>query len=214
MSSSAEFLISREDELALHKRLVDGDVTASGEIAKVFFDALIKWLIETNSSTVPEELCVEAAEEAWIALVKNPSSFKPDKPKRLGEYLCMSAQGDLRNLLRKEGRHRGKSLEAVQLSVNDGKYLETVDDPSLPLRIHEAEQAREGIIPIVRDGLSEGETRVFDLMMQGERKTTIYAQALGIDHLPKKEKSTEVNRVKNKIKKRIKRGKTDGGYES
>ena len=91
----------------------------------------------------------------------------------------------------------------------------TDDDPSLPLQIQEeSEQARHEVIPVVSDGLSEGESRVLDLMLQGERKTTIFAQALGIDHLPKKEKAAEVNRVKNKIKKRIDRGKTGDGHES
>jgi hypothetical protein len=165
MSASSNFLISREDEMALHKRLVDGDVTASAEIAKVFYEALIKWLIGNNSSKIPEDLCVEAAGEAWLALVKNPASFKPEQGKRLGQYLCMSAQGDLRNLLRKEGRQRGKSLESVQLSAKGRKYLETVDEPSLSLRIEEeAEQAERGIIPIVRNGLTESESRVLDLM--------------------------------------------------
>jgi hypothetical protein len=215
MPSASQFLISQEDELALHKRLVDGDVTAPAEIATVFIDGLIKLLIDRNSWRVPEELCVEAAEDAWIALVKNPGSFKAEKGKRLGDYLCMSAQGDLRNRLRDEGRKRGKNLEAVQLSVNERKCLDTTDDPSLRLRIQEeVEQVREWVIPIASDGLSDGESRVLDLIIQGERKTTVYAKALGIDHLPKKEKTAEVNRVKNKIKKRIKRGTTDDGHES
>ena len=64
------------------------------------------------------------------------------------------------------------------------------------------------------DDLSEGESRVLELILQGERKTVIFAQALGIDHLPKKEKTVEVNRVKNKIKKRIDRRKTGDGHES
>ena len=215
MSSSSDFLISREDELALHKRLVDGDVAAPAEIANVFIDGLIKWLIDNNSSKIPEDLCVEAAGDAWEALVKNPASFKPEQGKRLGQYLCMSAQGDLRNRLSKEGRRREKSLEVVQLSAKDGKYLETEDDPSLPLRIQEeAEQAEQGRLRIMGDGLSEAESRVYDLIMRGERKTAAFAQALGIDHLPKKEKTDVVNRVKNKIKKRINRGKTDDVQES
>ena len=215
MSSSSEFLISQEDELALHRRLVDRDVTAFVDLANTFLDPLIKRLVANNSASISEDLCIEAAEDALIALVKNPASFNPDGGKRLGAYLCMSAQGDFRNLLRKEGRHRKKNLEIVQLSSEDGKYLVTDDDPSLPLQIQEeSEQACRELIPVVNDGLSEGESRVLDLIMQGERKTTIFAQALGIDHLQKKEKTDEVNRVKNKIKKRIQRGKTGDGHES
>jgi hypothetical protein len=43
MSASSELLISREEELALHKRLVDGDLTASAEIANVFFEGVVNW---------------------------------------------------------------------------------------------------------------------------------------------------------------------------
>jgi len=215
MSSSPEFLISQEDELALHRRLVHGDVTAFADLARIFLDSLIKWLVDSNSASISKDLCIEAAEDALIALVKNPASFNRDAGKRLGEYLCMSAQGDFRNLLRKEGRHRKKSLEVVELSSEDGKYLVTDDDPSLPLQIQEeSERAGREIIPVVSDGLSEGESRVLDLILQGERKTSVFAQALGIDHLPKKEKTVEVNRVKNKIKKRIDRRKTGDGHES
>ena len=215
MSSSFEFLISQEEELPLYQRLVDGDVTAFADLAGIFLDPLIKWLVEKNSASISEDLCIEAAEDALIALVKNPASFKRDEEKRLGAYLCMSAQGDLRNLLRKEGRNRKKSLEVVELSSEDGKYLVTDDDPSLPLQIQEeADRARRDIIPVVSEDLSEGESRVLDLILQGERKTTVFAQALGIDHLPKKEKAAEVNRVKNKIKKRIDRKKTGDGHES
>jgi hypothetical protein len=211
MSASSEPLITREEELALHKRLVNGDDTASADIANLFFDGLVDWLIAINRATVAEELCIQAAEDAWIALITNPASFKPERGKRLGEYLRMSAQGDLRNVLQKEGKERKKSLELVQLSDDDGKYLETDDDPSLPLQIQEAaERTDDG----VNDGLSEKELRVRALMQCGERKTAVFADALGINHLEKKEKAAEVQRVKNKIKKRISRGKTDDGQTS
>src|SRR6266446_216030 len=106
MAASVEFLISQEEELALYRRLLDGDVTASADLAKGFLEPLIAWLVGRNSSKVPKDLCVEAAEDAVIALVKSPASFKPARRMRLFAYLRMSAQGDLRNILRREGRER------------------------------------------------------------------------------------------------------------
>jgi Sigma-70 region 2 len=215
MSSSSQFLMSQEDELALHRRLVDGDVTAFVDLASAFLDPLIQWLVENNSASVSRDVCIDAAEDALIALVKNPASFNPAEGKRLDTYLCMSAKGDFRNLLKKEGRHRKKSLDVVQLSKDGGNCLAMDDDPSLPLQIREEiDRVRREVIPVVSDDLSDGESQVLDLMLQGERKTTIFAQALGIDHLPKKEKTAEVHRVKNKLKKRIDRKKTDDGHES
>jgi len=121
MSSSSEFLISQEDELALHRRLVDRDVTAFADLASKFLDPLIKWLTAKNRSSISEDVCIDAAEDALIALVKNPASFNPGGGKRLDAYLCMSAQGDFRNLLRKEGRHRkkGRTLSNFRLKTGN-----------------------------------------------------------------------------------------------
>ena len=69
----------------------------------------------------------------------------------------------------------------------------------------EAEKAEREILAPVRRGLSASEERFLDLMLQGERKTTVFAQALGIEDLPPSEQEAEVHRVKNKLKKRIER---------
>jgi hypothetical protein len=58
----------------------------------------------------------------------------------------------------------------------------------------------------VRHDLNAGEERVLALMLDGERKTLAFAQALGIDQLPKKEQKAKVKRLKDKLKKRIERG--------
>ena len=129
-SSPVEFLISEEDEQALHQRLIDHDLTAFDDLARIFLDSLIAWLVDTNSADIAEELCVEAAEDALIALVKSPSSFDRARKKRLADYLRMSAQGDLRNILQREGRHRKKCLHEVELSSVSGKYLAVNDDCS------------------------------------------------------------------------------------
>lgn len=206
MSAPTESQISEEEERALHGRLVAGDLTAWSDIARRFLDSLIAWLVEKNSADVPEELCVEAAEDALIALAKSPASYNPGRM-RLGAYLRMSAQGDLRNILRREGPHWNQtSLEDVELSGEDGKYLAVDDDPSLPLLLQEESgRATRTVVSPAREGLSEGESRALDLILQGERKTAVFAEALGIGHLPTSVQRVEVKRVKDKLKKRIER---------
>jgi hypothetical protein len=123
----------------------------------------------------------------------------------------MSAQGDLRNALRREARRRRRDRVAVELSRDTGKYLSREDDPSLPLRIAEAEaEAREAVPASVREGLSEAEGRVWELMQCGERRTEVYAAALGITHLPWEEQRREVKRVKDRLTKRCERA--EGGH--
>jgi RNA polymerase sigma-70 factor (ECF subfamily) len=217
MPAPADYLISEDEERSLHRRLVDRDVTASTDLARLFLDHLIAWLVEKNSSRVPEELCIEAAEDALIALMKSPASFNPARGKRLAAYLRMSARGDLRNILQRERRHRDKHilLEDVELFPEAGKYLVADDDPLRSLeRQEESAKATRTVVAPVREGLSEGESRVLDLILQGERKTAVFAEALGITHLPTNAQRTEVKRVKDKLKKRIERETSGDGKPS
>jgi len=107
MPAPAESLIPPEEERMLVQRLVDGDPTAPADLAHIFLEHLIKGLRERNSVRVADEVCVEAAEDAVIALAKTPASFDSERGLSLAAYLRMSAQGDLRNILqRKKRQHR------------------------------------------------------------------------------------------------------------
>jgi RNA polymerase sigma-70 factor (ECF subfamily) len=217
MPAPAAHVLSLEEEQALHRRLVERDPTASADLIGTFLDPLISLLVERNSSRVPEELCIEAAEDALMDLAKSPASFDPARGKRLGGYLRMSAQRDLQNKLRKEGRHRRRriSLDDVELPLLAGKYLAVDDDPSRPLELEEeSSRARHQVVAPARDGLTEGESRALDLLLQGERKTTMFAEALGIEHLPASEQRADVKRVKDKLKKRIQRQRSGDGEPS
>jgi hypothetical protein len=215
MSASDESLLSSEEECGLHERLLAGDVTASATLFSKLLDPLIGWLIAKNSSAVPEDFCIEAAEDSVIALAKSPSSFKAARGMRLFPYLCMSAQGDLRNILRRERRHLHVSLESVALSTEAGKYLIVKDDALERLEVQEeAARITEEVVTVVRDGLTEGESRMLDLLLQGEKKTAVFAQALGITDLEKTAQQRKVKRVRDKLQKRIKRETSGDGRVS
>ncbi|HZZ79752.1 MAG TPA: hypothetical protein VFE62_14635, partial [Gemmataceae bacterium] len=123
----SESPLSREQELELHRRLVEADPVAPAEIAEAFFECMITTLRERNSR-IGSDLIQDAATEAFLALTKNPRSFDPDKtsaPHPLFTYLLMSAQGDLHNLLTRETNRQRRlvRLENVELSDDGGKYL-------------------------------------------------------------------------------------------
>jgi hypothetical protein len=216
MAWSPASLPSREEESRLHQRLLDDDPVAPAEVAGTYLRPLIAWLKKRNSSQVPEHFVEEAAGEAIVSLTKNPRSFDPLRSRAerpLFSYLTLSAQRDLQNLLKKEEAHwRGReSLESVELSPLARKHLSEDKDPSLPLQLREeAEKANREVLSRVKDGLGEEEVRVLDLMLDGERKTAVFAQALGKGHLPKKDQKVEVKRIKDMLKKRIERGNNGG----
>ncbi len=195
-----------ERDLLLHQRLIERDPTAPDDFADAFLEPLTAWLTEHNGATHPD-LVSEAAEEAILAVIRNPASYRP-QGSPLESYLRMSAQADLRNLLRRETTRRGRHerWEAVELSDDDGKYMGKEDDPSLGLMIEEElAMLPEGVPESVREGLTEIEARVLQLMLRGEKNTAVYAAACEIEDLPPEEQRRFVYRIKNRLKKRIER---------
>jgi hypothetical protein len=206
MSTSPSELPDRAGERQLHARLVAGDLTASFDLATIYLEALISRLTPGNRKIDPA-LVAEAADEAILSLIRNPAAYQPERMSLLS-YLSMAAQGDLKNLLRKERKHRAgrKSLASVELSPQAGKYLGRGDDPSFELVRREQEQVMLDSVPAsLRDGLSDVEAKVWELMVGGERRTSIYAAVMGITGLPAPEQKKEVKRLKDRLKKRRER---------
>jgi RNA polymerase sigma-70 factor (ECF subfamily) len=199
---------TREAGNDLHQRLVGNDPTAPSDLAVAFLGPLIYWLsAQPHTRTLHADLLCDAAEDAILALIRNPGSYQPEKAD-LASYLRMSAQGDLLNRLRREAKHhRGRtSLEHVEHSDLAGNYLGQEDDPSLRLEIAEYRSGLGEVVPtVVREGLTEAEGRVLELMIQGERKTSVYAEVCGIADLSPEEQRRFVKQVKDKLKKRLSR---------
>jgi len=202
--------MSKNEPLEVYWCLVDphrkGHATAPAELASLVLGPLVLWLTQTNPRVDPH-IITEAADEAVLALIRNPDTFRPDAG-GLESYLQMSAEGDLRNILRREQRHRKNRLpwEVVELSEDLGNYMQRDDDPSFPLSIEEELERLQGSVPaVVRDGLAEGENRVLDLMLREERSTAVYADAYGVADRPPEEQRKIIKRVKDKLLKRIER---------
>jgi hypothetical protein len=154
VSSSPALPPTQQDAIALHHRLLVQDPTAANDLADAYLERLVAWLSETDPN-VAEDIRLESAEDAILALIRKPESYSPER-QTLEVYLRMSARGDLRNLLSKEQRHK-KGRIHVELLPDAGKYLGRNDDPSLPLRLAEEKQnvaSAIGIRPLLRAGRS------------------------------------------------------------
>lgn len=113
-------------------------------------------------------------------------------------YLRLACVRDLQNLLAKESRHASGriSVESVEFSLSDGNDVsETVAD-SLDGQRLVAELTR---------GMTSEEQAVFSLMLEGERSTRVAAEVMNIGHLALEEQAKRVKRVKDRIKKRMRR---------
>lgn len=198
--------LTQPDALQIHQRLVEDDPTARHDLADVYLETLVAWLAETHPSVSPE-FCIEAAEDALLALIRNPQSYSSQR-QTLEVYLRMSARGDLRNILAKERRHYdGRvSWQSVELSPDAGKYLGREDDPSLAMQLAEEAQSVMNSIPYsLRKKLSQTDLHGVELILRKERRSRVFAELYELLHLPEKEQLRQVKRIKDRLTKMMKR---------
>jgi hypothetical protein len=196
--------LSAESALHLYRRLLERDPVGPADFAVAFLNPLIAWLRSTNSGVDPT-VCVEAADEAIVRFLNDPTRYDPQ---RLGveAFLRMAARRDLQNLLRKERRHQKNRRDwiVVEQASEDGKYLQRDDDPSLPLQIEEARRRRAPPDAVWRQ-LTDVEKLCWEQMQEGERHHSVFAAILGVTHLSVREQKREVKRVKDRLNKRMQR---------
>ena len=191
--------------MALHLRLCDLDPTAVADICRAYLQPLLTWL-GNKYPHLDSDLRQTAAHDALIAYVQAPRSYDPVRSE-LGAYLRMAARGDLLNLCKRESKHRKGRVEfALVEDVGEDGNLSGEENPSSQLETAEEAERRRDIVQGFMDGFSEAEQRVLELMLAGERKSAVYATALGLAVLPADEQEREVKKVKDRIKKRLQRG--------
>jgi len=193
-----------EYALQLHTRLLQQDPVAPAEFAEAFLDELFRRLKAKAGPGYEEALLQDAATDALLDYVQHPSKFKPHKSALL-TYLTMAAYRDLLNMLAKEQRRRRREvpIEAVEESLVDGNNLvetesQILDSMTTAERI-EVLRTVGKVFPDARD-------RAFlKLMMDGERRTAVFCNVLGIQALTPDEQRKIVKRHKDRITKRLQR---------
>jgi hypothetical protein len=189
----------------LHQRLLDGDITAAAEIAELFMPVVIDKLGRGYPSLDDPHLIDTAVEEALVSYFERPEQYDPAKLDLAG-YLRMSADGDLRNLLKKEKRIQSQQSlsEYVELSDDDTEHeAEVPDDFNLEaLVFSHCSPVWQRLSDLLPDPVDQ---EIVLLMMEGERKTSVYADVLGISSRPSEEQAQVVKRHKDRIKKTLQR---------
>jgi hypothetical protein len=178
----------------LLRRLREPDTTASADFAQALLDPLVHSL-RVKWPHTDDHLLYQAAGDTLLSVIRNPAVFDPARG-NLPAFLRMAAHRDLANLTQREKKHHQKREypNLVELAADDGNLFadEWPDSPGVATAIAE---------------LSDAERHVLDLMRDGERRTEVFAAALGIADGP--EAAAEVKRVKDRIKARLKRARGD-----
>ena len=205
MNQSLQGFPSREEGLALHFHLRDQNPAAVADLCRAYLCPLIAWLAARFAGVDPHHR-ETAVHDALMAYVKKPETYDPRvgiwRPtcgwRRGGTWQTFSSarasatkvawRGPLSKIGRRSGTYQGRR--------------------SLSLELERDEEARQwqAFLDGVAENFTPEERCVLDLMLEGERKTTVYSKALRMEGLSAAEQEREVKKAKDRIKKRLERG--------
>jgi len=186
--------------LDLHERLLSLDPVATEELFTIAAPELERHLRARFPSLAPgvdPDIYLSAVYETLTDYFKNPGKYNAAKS-GLMTYLRLACRRDLQNLLAKEFRHASVriSLESVEFSLSDGNDVSE--------RVADNLDSQQ-LISDLTQGMTSEERAVFSLMVEGERSTRVAAEAMNIGHMALEEQAKRVKRVKDRIKKRMRR---------
>ncbi len=212
------------DELSLHERVLSGDESASGEV----FARYLNWLTDVLEAKNPgitkadETLVLDAISDGLLDYTTHPERYDP-AGKSLKNYLYMAACGDLLNAWKKRTDQFGRENNVEDIEDLSRQPTEnSVGFPEVarnqPVEAHNATGTMSD--PQKMADLSDGgdlwvqvqslvpdrvELRVLALMTWGVRDVGPYAAIMNIDDKPLHEQRLLVNKVKEKLKRRLQR---------
>jgi DNA-directed RNA polymerase specialized sigma24 family protein len=186
--------------LELHHRLLDGDPTASAELA----DAVYVWLQRRLQASIPyasSDDVADVAADSVISYITDPRRYDPDRGKSVSGYLLMDARSDLLNLLEKRRRNEPpvQLTDAVADRLADGNTELMAKEGSLVHLPGQLEAIVAAALP------NSADRRVLELMMERVRDTRSYVSVLGLQGLSQTKQAAEVKRAKDRIRARLRR---------
>jgi len=193
-------LIDPDELESLHRRILESDTTAQSELAELIFNELVGIVRNKFPRQEHYEIVVDGCTDAFLNYVERPSQYNPEKGLSLVSYLVMSAKGDVLNYFQRLKRQHSRELQAENVELipftrnnNVSVMLDTV--------LIESE-----VDTVIKElCLSLQERECLNLMIAGIRNATEFSKVLGIEHLDSGAVRREVKRMKDRIKKRIER---------
>ena len=186
---------SRHEQDELHSAVLAGDPTAPPRVFELLLDPLIERL-KFKWPRRPRRDLEEQAIDSILSYLERPERYDSERASLL-TYLTMDAHGDLLNAYEKEAAGREKLVADVEDPAPHRNQvidvaLSSTDDRRLLARLREA-------FP------DDGDRRVVYLLLEGERTTAPYAEALGLAHLSVGDQQRLVNRAKDRVRKKLAR---------
>ena len=189
----------QEALLVLHDAVLSGDNAARVTLAELLLSAMRRRFANRRELDQHDI-------ESIIGLSIASYLAAPDKYDRAGApllaYLYRDIDGDMRNEAAKRRRRPEVPAEEEILELRaprgnqtmEDEVLERLDPLDLPRSVVQAALAQ------VKE-LSHEDRQILRLRGEGERSTYVYAELLGIAHLPPEQQRREVKRRKDRLDK-------------
>jgi len=191
----------------VHARLVNGDPIAPAELAERALQTVQRLVARQQRTTEARALVDQAVVDAFVALIKQPSSFNPAKGSLI-PYLVMSAHRDLLNALAKQRRIRARELSTDPVDL-EGIAGNSIQEDYEVEELAAARSARLAarMSAILTDPVDRA---ILDLLCNGERSTAAFAKILGLESLPINEQRKKVKQHKDRVMKCLQRSARRG----
>lgn len=202
---------------ALHERVVGGDPVAIEQVWLTFHGQLVRLAMsKLFRSADQEDIANDLVVNLLESYLAHPAKYQRERGKTLGGYLRMALEGDLKNHFAKVARApRIVSMAAARDDTND----DVGDDDRLGNMPSAASGPEEDVLAHESDARVQRwrgecvhtpeEDTVFQLQyIDNERATEVFAAALGWHELSPGEQVRQVQKIKDRLAKRLARMQT------
>lgn len=191
--------------LELHQRLLDGDGTASEEVASKLLLSLAEEIGRKFPRT-DKQIVWDGVTEAILDYCARPDQFDAVRGVPLDRFLSTAAWRNVANAVRGEVRRKARERKVGQA---DREAAVELGAPAGNLLREETERHRRQRSELMKKLKDRKDQRILELRMQGDRRTEAFAKILGISHLPADAQRRGVKRAKDRIDKALRRRKAD-----
>lgn len=194
----------------LDAQLKAGELFAADDIVVRYAPHLMRHVqgikARRNLFSVTAEDLEDIVFEALSSYLTKPERYDPNRGKSLLGYLKMAAEGDLFNLVDRHRRSFGRNVPLEDEHRNSEIAVIGGFEDSAADAIDTA-----AVVAVVMTLAETDEERtVLRLMLDGEKETPVFAQALGLAHLAPREQTSTVQKIKDRLDKRRRRRFPEG----
>jgi len=186
----------------LHRRILNGDRTASAELFETYLDPLVRHL-RFKWPREPEEQLRDLAVDCLAGYIERPERFDPSQAS-LQTWLNLDAHRDLQNAYQKAKR----SPRFFSIDVS-GEGPRRKEIPEMGVEdYHASDEETESLLQLLKETFIDPTDRaVVGLLLADHDNDDLYVEVLGLRGLSKAERDAAINRAKARVRRRAQRAR-------